>query len=412
MDASYFSTIMRPFPQIDNCLFKMRLIKLTFVTTSQTVMFSIERKDRATSARAGVLRTSHGDIPTPIFMPVGTAATVKGVLHRDLKTEIDAPVILANTYHLYLRPGTDIISSSGGIHRFMSWDRPVLTDSGGYQVFSLAANRKLTEEGAIFRSHIDGSKHLFTPESVIDIQRAIGADIMMAFDECAPWPCDHKYAQKSMELTHRWLDRCVLQVRNTGPLYGADQMMFPIVQGAIYSDLRRISADKCASSEMPGNAIGGLSVGEPAEVMYEMIEVVNEILPDDKPRYLMGVGTPANILEGIARGVDMFDCVMPSRNGRNGMLFTREGIVNIRNRRWATDFSPVDALSASEISRTYSKAYLRHLVISGEMLGAQIATIHNLSFYLSLVREARERILDGTFGIWKEKTVRKISERV
>jgi queuine tRNA-ribosyltransferase len=374
-------------------------------------MFSIERRDGSTSARAGLLRTAHGDISTPVFMPVGTGATVKGVLHRDLKSEINAPVILANTYHLYLRPGTDIIRKAGGLHRFMAWDRAVLTDSGGYQVFSLAANRKLTEEGAIFRSHIDGSKHLFTPEKVIDIQREIGADIIMAFDECAPWPCDHKYALGSMELTHRWLDRCVERLQTTEPLYGGDQMLFPIVQGAVYTDLRRASAEKIASKEMPGNAIGGLSVGEPAEVMYEMLEVVNEILPADKPRYLMGVGTPANILEAIARGVDMFDCVMPSRNGRNGMLFTRDGIINIRNQRWASDFSPVDAGADSEISRTYSKAYLRHLVISGEMLGAQIATIHNLSFYLSLVREAREKILDGTFGTWKEETVRKISER-
>jgi len=406
-----FSTIELPFSQIDNRLFIIRLRKLTFVATSKRMMFSIERRDGSTSARAGVLRTAHGEIPTPIFMPVGTAATVKGVLHRDLKSEINAPVILANTYHLYLRPGTDIISRAGGIHRFMAWDRAVLTDSGGYQVFSLAANRKLTEEGAIFRSHIDGSKHLFTPEKVVDIQRTIGADIIMAFDECAPWPCDHNYALRSMELTHRWLDRCVSQLSNTEPLYGSEQMLFPIVQGAVYSDLRRISAEKIASAGMPGNAIGGLSVGEPAEVMYEMLEVVNEILPADKPRYLMGVGTPANILEGIARGVDMFDCVMPSRNGRNGMLFTRDGIINIRNQRWASDFSPVDAGSDSEISRTYSKAYLRHLVISGEMLGAQISTIHNLSFYLSLVREARERILDGTFGTWKQETVRRTSER-
>lgn len=412
MDARIFSTITIPFPQIGNCLFKMSLRKLTFEATSKTMMFSIARRDGATTARAGVLRTAHGDIPTPVFMPVGTAATVKGVLHRDLKTEINAPIILANTYHLYLRPGTDIIRQAGGLHRFMSWDRPLLTDSGGYQVFSLAANRKLTEEGAIFRSHIDGSKHLFTPEKVIDIQRIIGSDIMMAFDECAPWPCDHTYAQKSMELTHRWLDRCVEQVGRTEPLYGSDQMMFPIVQGSTYSDLRRMSAEKCASSDMPGNAIGGLSVGEPAEMMYEMIEVVNEILPVDKPRYLMGVGTPANILESIARGIDMFDCVMPSRNGRNGMLFTREGTVNIRNRRWADDFSPIDASSESEISRTYSKAYLRHLVIAGEMLGAQISTIHNLSFYLSLVREAREKILEGTFGSWKDETIKRISERV
>ncbi|MCB9028225.1 MAG: tRNA guanosine(34) transglycosylase Tgt [Bacteroidales bacterium] len=375
-------------------------------------MFIIESTDQATSARAGMLRTAHGVIPTPVFMPVGTGATVKGVFHRDLKNEIDAPVILANTYHLYLRPGTDIISRAGGVHSFMAWDRAVLTDSGGYQVFSLAANRKLTEEGAIFRSHIDGSKHLFTPERVVDIQRAIGADIMMAFDECAPWPCDHSYAKKSMELTHRWLDRCVAQAERTQPLYGAEQMLFPIVQGAVYSDLRKISAEKCAATGMPGMAIGGLSVGEPAEEMYRMIEVVNGILPEDKPRYLMGVGTPANILEGIARGVDLFDCVMPTRNGRNGMLFTAEGIINIRNQRWADDFSPIDPGSQSEISRTYSKAYLRHLVISGEMLGAQIATVHNLAFYLSLVKEARERILDGTFGSWKERKVREISERV
>jgi len=390
----------------------MRLRKLTFVTTSQSTMFTIESRDEATSARAGILRTAHGNIPTPVFMPVGTGATVKGVFHRDLKNEIDAPVILANTYHLYLRPGTDIISRAGGVHSFMAWDRAVLTDSGGYQVFSLAANRKLTEEGAVFRSHIDGSKHLFTPEGVVDIQRAIGADIMMAFDECAPWPCDHAYAKKSMELTHRWLDRCVARAERTQPLYGTEQILFPIVQGAVYSDLRKISAEKCASTGMPGMAIGGLSVGEPAEEMYRMIEVVNSILPEDKPRYLMGVGTPANILEGIARGVDMFDCVMPTRNGRNGMLFTGEGIINIRNQRWADDFSPIDPGSHSEISRTYSKAYLRHLVISGEMLGAQIATIHNLAFYLSLVKEARERIMDGTFGSWKEKKVREISERV
>lgn len=389
----------------------MRCRKLTFVTIIQKRMFRIERTDQSTSARAGVLHTDHGDIPTPVFMPVGTGGTVKGVLHRDLKNEINSQIILGNTYHLYLRPGTDIISKAGGLHRFMSWDRAVLTDSGGYQVFSLAANRKLTEEGAIFRSHIDGSKHTFTPENVIDIQRSIGSDIMMAFDECAPFPCDHKYAMKSMELTHRWLDRCVDRFRSTGPLYGHDQMLFPIVQGSVFADLRRISAEKIASKEMPGNAIGGLSVGEPAEVMYGTIEIVNEILPADKPRYLMGVGTPANLLECIARGIDMFDCVMPSRNGRNGMLFTRDGIINIRNQRWASDFSPVDAGSASEVSRTYSKAYLRHLVISGEMLGAQIATIHNLSFYLSLVSEAREKILDGTFGTWKEEILKRISER-
>lgn len=390
----------------------MKSRKLTFVTVSKRMMFSIEKRDPSSSARVGVLHTAHGDIQTPVFMPVGTAGTVKGVLHRDLKTEVNAPVILANTYHLYLRPGTDIIMKAGGLHRFMSWDRAVLTDSGGYQVFSLAANRKLTEEGAVFRSHIDGSKHIFTPENVIDIQRSLGSDIMMAFDECAPYPCDHKYALRSMELTGRWLDRCVDRFRNTDPLYRSDQMMFPIVQGAVYADLRRASAEKAASADMAGNAIGGLSVGEPAEVMYEMIEVVNEILPDSKPRYLMGVGTPANILEAIERGVDMFDCVMPTRNGRNGMLFTGDGIINIRNQKWAEDLSPVDAGSASEISRIYSKAYLRHLIISGEMLGAQIATIHNLSFYLSLVTEARKKITEGTFGKWKDETIKRISKRI
>jgi queuine tRNA-ribosyltransferase len=375
------------------------------------MMFRIERRDPSTSARAGMIHTAHGDIPTPVFMPVGTAGTVKGILHRDLVGEINAHIILSNTYHLYLRPGRDVIRGAGGLHRFMAWDKPILTDSGGYQVFSLAENRKLTEEGAIFRSHIDGSKHTFTPENVVDIQRIIGADIIMAFDECPPYPSDHTYALKSMELTHRWLDRCVQHWGETDPMYGHDQLLFPIVQGSVYADLRRLSAEKIASKEMAGNAIGGLSVGEPAEVMYEMIEVVNEILPHDKPRYLMGVGTPANILEGIARGIDMFDCVMPTRNGRNGMLFTREGIINIRNQKWTDDFSPIDATSFSVISRTYTKAYLRHLIISGEMLGAQIASIHNLAFYLSLVTEAREKIIEGNFGKWKDETVKKLSER-
>jgi queuine tRNA-ribosyltransferase len=374
-------------------------------------MFRIERSDTDTRARAGVLHTDHGDIPTPVFMPVGTAGTVKGILHRDLKNEINAHIILGNTYHLYLRPGTEILRNSGGLHRFSAWDKPILTDSGGYQVFSLAANRKLTEEGAIFRSHIDGSKHLFSPESVIDIERIIGADIMMAFDECAPFPCDHKYAVSSLELTNKWLDRCIDHFNTSEPLYGYNQMLFPIVQGATFADLRRESAEKVAEAGMMGNAIGGLSVGEPIEVMYEMVEIVNEILPKDKPRYLMGVGTPANILEGIARGVDMFDCVMPTRNGRNGMLFTYEGVINIKNKRWADDFSPIDEKSFSEVSRTYSKAYLRHLIISGEMLGAQIASIHNLAFYLSLVTEARSRILDGSFGKWKEDTVKNLSKR-
>ena len=375
------------------------------------MMFRVERRDPSTSARAGMIHTAHGEIPTPVFMPVGTAGTVKGILHRDLVGEINAHIILSNTYHLYLRPGREVIREAGGLHRFMAWDMPILTDSGGYQVFSLAENRKLTEEGAIFRSHIDGSKHTFTPENVIDIQRIIGADIIMAFDECPPYPSDNAYALKSMELTHRWLDRCVQHWGETDPLYGHDQLLFPIVQGSVYADLRRLSAEKIASKEMAGNAIGGLSVGEPAEVMYEMIEVVNEILPHDKPRYLMGVGTPANILEGIARGIDMFDCVMPTRNGRNGMLFTREGIINIRNQKWTDDFSPIDATSFSVISRTYTKAYLRHLIISGEMLGAQIASIHNLAFYMSLVTEAREKIIEGNFGKWKDETVKKLSER-
>ncbi len=390
----------------------MRLRKRIFVATGSIMMFTVELKESTTSARAGLLRTAHGDIPTPVFMPVGTSATVRGVFHRDLEREADAPIILSNTYHLYLRPGTDIISRAGGIHRFMGWERPVLTDSGGYQVFSLAANRRLTGEGALFRSHIDGSKHLFTPEGVIDIQRLIGADIIMAFDECAPYPCDRAYALRSLELTHRWLDRCIARMGSSEPLYGYEQMLFPIVQGSLYSDLRRLSAERCATTDSYGIAIGGLSVGEPAEQMYEMIEVVNEILPETRARYLMGVGTPANILEAVARGVDMFDCVMPTRNARNGMLFTREGIINIRNRRWADDLSPVDPASTSEYSRRYSKAYLRHLIIAGEMLGAQIASVHNLAFYLSLVREARERIVDGTFGSWKEETVQRVSERV
>ncbi len=387
-------------------------IKSTFVGVIKHQMFIIEKSDKDTSARAGILHTDHGDIPTPVFMPVGTAGTVKGVLHRDLKSEVNAHIILGNTYHLYLRPGVDILRSAGGLHRFSSWDKPILTDSGGYQVFSLAANRKLTEEGAVFRSHIDGSRHLFTPENVMDIERVIGADIMMAFDECAPYPCDHRYALKAMNLTHQWLDRCVSHFRSGDPLYGYSQMLFPIVQGSVFSDLRRASAEKIASVDMPGNAIGGLSVGEPTEVMYEMLEEVNQILPRDKPRYLMGVGTPANILEGIARGVDMFDCVMPTRNGRNGMIFTNDGIINIKNKKWENDFSPVDSSSTSEISRTYSKAYLRHLVISGEMLGAQIASMHNLAFYLSLVTEARNHIIDGTFSTWKEERVRQLSARV
>ena len=377
-----------------------------------TDMFEVVARDIGSRARAGVLRTAHGDIPTPVFMPVGTAGTVKGILHRDLVNDIDAGIILGNTYHLYLRPGMNIISQAGGLHRFMNWDRALLTDSGGYQVFSLSAIRKVTGEGVTFRSHIDGSKHLFTPENTIDIQRIIGADIMMVLDECTPYPCDHRNALKSLKLTEQWLDRAMKRYSETDSLWGYYQALFPIVQGSTWEDLRRMSAEKAASSGLPGMAIGGLSVGEPAEIMYRMIEIVNEILPEDKPRYLMGVGTPENILESIALGVDMFDCVMPTRNGRNGMLFTNNGIINIRNKKWANDFSPLDPEGQNEISRSYSKAYLRHLFISGEMLGPQIASINNLSFYFSLVREARKKIEEGTFTEWKERKIKTISERL
>jgi queuine tRNA-ribosyltransferase len=375
-------------------------------------MFKIVTRDKESLARTGILETAHGDIPTPVFMPVGTAGTVKGILQRDLKEDIDAKIILGNTYHLYLRPGTEIIRAAGGLHNFMSWDRPILTDSGGYQVFSLNGHRKLTEEGAFFSSHIDGSKHLFTPENIIDTQRIIGADIIMAFDECTPWPCEYNYAKKSVELTHHWLDRALVRFRETDPLWGYEQFLFPIVQGGTFEDLRKLSAEKVASSGMAGNAIGGLSVGEPAEEMYRIVEIVNEILPENKPRYLMGVGTPANLLEAIDRGIDMFDCVMPTRNGRNGMLFTGEGTINIRNRKWIDDFSPVDSETPSVVSRFYSKAYLRHLIISGENLGAQIASIHNLSFYLKLVNEARKKIEEGNFRKWKISMVKKLSERL
>lgn len=375
-------------------------------------MFRIDGRDRQTKARAGVFKTGHGDIPTPIFMPVGTVATVKGILHRDLESEIGAKIILGNTYHLYLRPGTGIIKNAGGLHKFMSWDLPLLTDSGGYQVFSLAANRKLTEEGVIFKSHIDGSKHTFTPENTVDIQRIIGADIIMALDECTPWPCEYDYARSSMELTHKWLGRAVAHFNAAQPLYGHSQYLFPIVQGSTFDDLRRISAEKAASFDLAGNAIGGLSVGEPAEDMYRIIEVVNEILPEDKPRYLMGVGTPANLLEAIERGIDMFDCVMPTRNGRNGMLFTRHGTINIRNKKWSEDMSPIDDSGVSEVGSRFSKAYLRHLVMSGENLGGQIASIHNLAFYLSLVKQARAKILEGNFSEWKNEMVKNLSERL
>jgi queuine tRNA-ribosyltransferase len=375
-------------------------------------MFRVEIRDKESKARTGLLTTPHGDIPTPIFMPVGTAGTVKGVLQRDLAEDINAKIILGNTYHLYLRPGTEILRAAGGLHRFISWDRPMLTDSGGYQVFSLTGNRKLTEEGAVFKSHIDGSRHIFTPENTIDIQRVIGADIIMAFDECAPWPCDYEYARKSVALTHRWLDRAVVRFRETEPVWGHEQFLFPIVQGGTFDDLRKMSAEKTASVGLNGNAIGGLSVGEPAEEMYRTIEIVNEILPEDKPRYLMGVGTPVNLLEAISRGIDMFDCVMPTRNGRNGMIFTWEGTMNMRNRKWIDDFSPIDPTGNSIVSRTYSKAYLRHLVMANENLGAQIASIHNLAFYLGLVEVARKKIEEGTFVKWKESMVKKLSERL
>lgn len=377
-----------------------------------TRMFEIKSRDKETKARTGLLKTPHGDILTPVFMPVGTGGTVKGILQSELADDIDAKIILGNTYHLYLRPGTHILKEAGGLHRFMSWERPILTDSGGYQVFSLSGNRKLNDEGVVFKSHIDGSKHVFTPENTIDIQRIIGSDIMMVLDECTPFPCDHRYAKKSIALTHHWLDRAVERYKNTATLWGNEQLLFPIVQGGVFDDLRRISAEKIAEAGMEGNAIGGLSVGEPAEEMYRIVEIVNEILPGNKPRYLMGVGTPANILESIERGVDMFDCVMPTRNGRNGMLFTSNGIINIKNRQWTDDFSPIDAETPSAVSIRYSKAYLRHLVISGEILGAQISSIHNLAFYMKLVREARKKIEEGNFKTWKESMVKKLSEKL
>lgn len=374
--------------------------------------FELQYTDSKTNARAGLITTDHGQIETPIFMPVGTVGTVKGVHLTELKEDIKAQIILGNTYHLYLRPGLDVLEKAGGLHKFNGFDRPMLTDSGGFQVFSLAGIRKLREEGAEFRSHIDGSKHIFTPERVMDIERTIGADIMMAFDECTPGDADYNYAKKSMELTHRWLDRCIARFNETEPKYGYHQSLFPIVQGCVYRDLRTRSAEYIASKEAEGNAIGGLAVGEPVEKMYEMIELVNGILPKDKPRYLMGVGTPVNILEGIERGVDMFDCVMPTRNGRNGMLFTSEGIINIRNQKWREDFSPIDPMGHCFADTLYSKAYLRHLAVSGEMLAAQIASLHNIAFYMWLVDEARRRIADGTFAEWKRGMVVKLTRRL
>ena len=374
--------------------------------------FKLLHTDPYSSARAGIIKTDHGEIETPIFMPVGTVASVKGVHIKEVKEDIQAQIILGNTYHLYLRPGLDILEQAGGLHKFNGWNRPILTDSGGFQVFSLADNRKLTEEGAIFRSHIDGSKHFFTPENVVDIQRTIGADIMMAFDECTPGTADYKYAKNSMERTHRWLKRGLERFDSTPDKYGYSQTFFPIVQGCVYPELRRESAKFIADQGREGNAIGGLAVGEPTEKMYEMIEVVNDILPKDKPRYLMGVGTPANLLEGIERGVDMFDCVMPTRNGRNGMLFTRNGIMNMKNKKWADDFSPIDLESDCFVDLQYSKAYLRHLFVSQELLAMQIASIHNLAFYLWLVKEARKHIIAGDFHTWKPMMLERVTRRL
>ena len=374
--------------------------------------FDLQHTDSKTNARAGVITTAHGQIQTPIFMPVGTQGSVKGVHVSELKNDIKAQIILGNTYHLYLRPGLEIIQQGGGLHRFIGFDSPILTDSGGFQVFSLAGIRKLFDDGVEFRSHIDGSKHVFTPEKVMDIERVIGADIIMAFDECTPGDADYAYAKKSLELTNQWLDRCIQRFNETEPLYGYKQTLFPIVQGCIYPDLRKYAAENVASKDTEGYAIGGLAVGEPVDKMYEMIELVNAILPTDRPRYLMGVGTPVNILEGIERGVDMFDCVMPTRNGRNGMLFTKNGIINMRNKKWETDFSPIEPDGASMVDTLYSKAYLHHLFHAKELLAMQIASIHNLAFYLWLVKEAREHIIAGDFSTWKSKTISDISYRL
>ena len=374
--------------------------------------FQLLHTDDKTNARAGLITTDHGQIETPIFMPVGTVGSVKGLSVNDLKTQVQAQIILGNTYHLYLRPGTQILEKAGGLHKFNGWDRPILTDSGGFQVFSLTGIRKLTEEGCTFRSHIDGSKHMFTPEKVMDIERSIGADIIMALDECPPGDSDFNYAKKSLGLTHRWLDRCFKRFNETEPLYGYQQSLFPIVQGCTFKELRKESAEFVASKGADGNAIGGLAVGEPTDVMYEIIEVVNEILPKDKPRYLMGVGTPANLLEAIERGVDMFDCVMPTRNGRNAMLFTSEGIMNMRNKKWEDDFSPIDPNGTADVDVFYSRAYLHHLFKAQELLALEIASIHNLAFYLWLVKEARKHILAGDFSTWKSGMIRKVCNRL
>ncbi len=379
---------------------------------NRAMKFSIVSNDPKSHARAGVLNTGHGPIETPIFMPVGTAGTVKACHLRDVRDEVKAQIILGNTYHLYLRPGLDVLEAAGGLHKFNGWDRPILTDSGGFQVFSLTGIRKMKEEGVTFQSHIDGSRHLFTPERVMDIQRSIGADIIMAFDECTPGTADYQYAKPSMERTHRWLDRCFERFNATEPKYGYEQALFPIVQGCVYRDLREQSAEYIASKNADGNAIGGLAVGEPTEKMYEMIELVNTILPKDKPRYLMGVGTPANILEGISRGVDMFDCVMPTRNGRNGMIFTSEGIINLKNEKWKFDFSPVDPNGETFVDIQYTRAYLRHLFVAGEILGPMIASLHNIGFYLWLVREARKHIIAGDFAEWRDVMLDKVTRRL
>ncbi len=374
--------------------------------------FKLLHNDPASNARAGELHTDHGIVPTPVFMPVGTLGAVKAIHPRELRNDLDAPIMLSNTYHLYLRPGIGVIENAGGLHKFNSWDRPILTDSGGFQVHSLSDIRKITEEGVRFSSHIDGSKHLFSPEGVMDIQRSIGADIIMAFDECTPWPCEREYAEKSMHMTHRWLDRCIDRFNTTDPKYGYEQALFPIVQGSTFPELRQRSAEYIAKKEMPGNAIGGLSVGEPEEEMYAMAELCCSILPKDRPRYLMGVGTPWNLLENMARGIDMFDCVMPTRNGRNGMLFTREGVLQIKNRQWADDHGPLDPHGNTWVDSFYSRAFVRHLFQSGEMLGQQIASLHNVGFYLALMKEAREKILDGTFSTWRIEMLPKLKTRI
>lgn len=376
------------------------------------MVFELLSKEKNSSAKCGLLYTDHGVIETPIFMPVGTVGSVKGIYHRDLREDIKAQIILGNTYHLYLRPGLDIINKAGGLHKFISWNRPILTDSGGFQVFSLTQNRKLTEEGCLFRSHIDGSKHLFTPENNVETQRMIGSDIVMALDECTPGDADYNYALKSLKLTQRWLERGIKHFKETEPLYGYRQFYFPIIQGCVYPDLRMMAAEHALSFDMDGYAIGGLAVGEPTEKMYQVLELLDPIMPLNKPRYLMGVGTPCNLLEAIARGVDMFDCVMPTRNGRNGMLFTENGVMNMRNRKWADDFSPIDPNGTSFVDKVYTKAYLRHLFVAGEMLAAQIASEHNVAFYLNLVKQAREHIKAGDFTQWKNKMVKRLENRL